>query len=113
MDKKCNKFEAMFVFAEYKDFQKHLSECNDCQAEYLKMNKVSSLVREVAPIYLQKEKRTKFKIIMSCCLFLFFGLVSIIGFTINNNFNHESVYSDSSVVYEAGLPVDEYGLLKI
>lgn len=113
MNKKCNKYEAMFVFADYKDFQKHLTECTDCQSEYLKMNRVSSLVKEVAPIYFQKEKKAKFKVIMSCCLFLFFGLVSIIGFTVNNNFNRESGYSESSAIYEAGLPVDEYGLLKI
>lgn len=113
MNKKCDKYEAMSVFASYDDFQKHLSDCTYCQEEHLKMKKVSSLISEVAPIYLARERRMKLKKVMSCCVFLFFGLASIIGLEINNYVQGNGSHYQNSVTYDAGLPVDEYGLVKI
>lgn len=113
MDNKCDKFEAMFVFASEEDFQKHLSECADCREEYSKADKLSSLIKEAAPLYLAKERNTKFKKIMSCCVFLFFAVASIIGLGVNTYRQGDVGYSETSVIYDLGLPVDDYGLLKI
>ena len=38
MDKKCSKYESLFVFSDEETLSKHLQECEDCRQEQEKMN---------------------------------------------------------------------------
>ena len=65
MKNKCNKFEALFTFSKEDELMKHIKECEDCRAEYEKMNKVSALIKEVKPHY----KKTRFTAVRVACAF--------------------------------------------
>ena len=73
--KKCDKYEAFFVFQNEEAFNNHIKECPDCQKEHEKYMKVSSLVKEVAPVYLEKHKKRKMGAIkkLACCFVMFVG----------------------------------------
>ena len=47
MTKKCDKYEALFKFADEETLMAHLAECEDCRAEHEKMQRVSELIKEV------------------------------------------------------------------
>lgn len=116
MDKKCKKYEQIFVFRDETELSNHLNECEDCRAEQKKMDKVSELLKEVKPYYseLQRNSFNRLKIACIVCLCLFTGLIT--GY-----FSQISKYSATSVSYynstettnEYGIPVDNYGLINI
>ena len=56
MKEKCNKYEALFTFADENTLNEHLKVCADCRKEQEKMEKVSELIKEVKPFY--KKKKT-------------------------------------------------------
>ena len=115
MEKKCNKYEGYFVFASEEDFQAHLLDCPDCQEEQILQNKISSLIKEVAPEYKKKLEKKNQKIkLVSCLVLLVFSVSGILNLTYNNNrlSQTENAIQDN-LMYDMGLPVDEYGLLKI
>ena len=58
-EKKCDKYEALFVFQGEDALHKHLEECEECKKEYEKQLKISALVKEVAPEYLAKRHNKK------------------------------------------------------
>ena len=113
MEHNCQKYKALFLFANEEDFYSHLCDCNDCSEEQSKMNRVSSLIKEIAPIYLEKQKKSRYKKIVSCCAILIFGLASIVGFELINQNIDTASYQVHSIVSDMGLPVDDYGLLQI
>ncbi len=113
MDNKCDKYQALFVFADEDDFQNHLMECETCRKEHRKFLKVSSMVKEVRMEYLKRERSSNIKKIASCYLFLAVTLTGIIGLGLNSYLSENLGYSSNSVIYNQGLPVDDYGLLKI
>ena len=72
MDKKCTKYEGLFVFTDEDTLKEHISECEDCRREHETMQKVSDLIGEVQPYYLNKiKKRPKLRAVCALSLLLF------------------------------------------
>lgn len=114
MDKKCNKYEAYFTFASFDEYEKHLSTCEDCKKEKIKEDQLSYLIKDSAETYKdlykrQKVKKTMIKIACGLLLFVSFGTIANFETTQTNKNIHLITNSDTSVISEAGLPVDEYG----
>ena len=114
---KCDKYEAFFVFQNEEAFYNHLKECPDCQKEHEKQMKISSLVKEVAPVYLKKQEQNK-KLTaikkLACCFVLFVGITaSYTGYNMYNDFVSQDYWTEDTYVGAMGLPVDEYGFLEL
>lgn len=112
MENKCDKYETLFIFSKDDYFNEHLSNCSECSDEHEKMLKVSSLVKEVKPLYLAKEKRIQAQKLVASFL-LFICCVGFIGISINNERHSRLQNAQESVIAKMGLPVDEYGLLTV
>ena len=113
---KCNKYESYFVFRNEEEFNSHLNECSDCREEHEKMLKVSNLVKEVAPIYLQKEQKKKSNVLkrIACGFVLFMGITTYTGYNMYTDYTFEVNTADESYIESTmGLPIDEYGFLEI
>ena len=83
---------------------------------HLDKSKVSSLVKEVAPVYLEKQKRNRFGAIkkLACCFVLFVGITaSFTGYNMYNDYDSQTYWDDDSYVSAMGLPIDEYGFLEL
>lgn len=113
MNKKCTKYEGLFIFADEKTFEKHVNECPDCQVEDEKMQKISKLLQEVKPVYVQKRKRTaQIKIACAVCAMLLSGTVlGIVNF--NTDVSDIIKYGTTLSADDLGFPVDSYGLLMV
>jgi len=111
MTDKCNKFEALFTFSDEKTLMEHIAQCEDCRAEYEKMNKVSELIKEVKPHY-KKERFTAVKV--ACLLFAF--IIGGVTFQIADT-NYGIVdtikYGQQFTAEDLGFQTDEYGLLVV
>ena len=73
MDKKCSKYEGLFIFSDKTELDKHLQECEECRKENEKMAKISDLIQEVKPYYLKKQSKSgillgKWKLNFEACL---------------------------------------------
>lgn len=113
---KCNKYESYFIFRSEEELNSHLNECSDCREEHEKMLKISNLVKEVAPVYLQKEQKNKAAILkrIACCLVLFTGLTTYNVYNMYTDYTFEVNSADESYIESTmGLPIDEYGFLEI
>lgn len=55
MKEKCNKYEALFTFADENTLNEHLKVCADCRKEQEKMEKVSELL-EKSNLFTRKRK---------------------------------------------------------
>lgn len=115
--KKCDKYEAFFVFQNEEAFNNHIKECPSCAQEHEKYMKVSKLLKEVAPIYLKKREQKKFGAVkkLACCFLLFVGITaSYTGYNMYNDYTAQTYWSeDTSYISNIGLPVDEYGFLEL
>ncbi len=113
MNKKCTKYEGLFIFADEKTFEKHLSECPDCQAEHEKMQNISKLLQEVKPVFVQRRKRTaQLKIACAICAMLLSGTVmGLVNF--NTDISDTIKYGSVLCAEDLGLPVDSYGLILV
>lgn len=113
MDKKCSKYEGLFIFSDEETLQKHLEECSDCRTEHEKMQKVSDLIAETKFYYRSKSNRKrKLKAICALALFMFFSA----SFGVINNdedFAEALMFGDTLSAEELGFPVDSYGLLMV
>ena len=58
-EKKCNGYESMYTFLNEDDFLKHLEVCEDCRKEQEEMDKVSNLLKEVKPYYVEKRQKRR------------------------------------------------------
>lgn len=113
MDKKCSKYEGLFIFSDEETLQKHLEECPECRAEHEKMQRVSELIGETKFYYRKKNKRArKLKAICACMFLLFFGATfSVIS---NDSDLADSLkYGETLSAEDLGFPVDSYGLLMV
>ena len=113
---KCDKYEGFFVFQDEEKFKEHLEECPTCNQVHKKLLKVSSLVKEVAPIYLEIENKEKMMVAakrLACCLVVFVGLTAFTGYEVYDNYTYHENLDQGSYVTEMGLPVDEYGFLSL
>ncbi len=112
--KKCDKYQAYFLFSNEAEFEKHLAECEDCRAEHEKFEKISSLVKEVAPAYTKRSRSKAFMAKVACVSVIMMFSFSFAGFYMLNP--HDEVYmnyAEGSVVGEMGYPTDNYGLLYV
>lgn len=115
-ENRCNKYENFFIFNNEEVFNEHLKNCPDCQAEHEKFIKISELVKEVAPQYLEKQKNIKkLKAVkkLACCFIAFIGLTSFTGYKLYISDNYQSNYQDDSYIMTMGLPTDDYGFLDL
>ena len=115
-NKKCDKYEGFFVFGDEEKFNAHLSECECCRNEHERYKKISSLVKEVAPIYLEKESKNKMMTAakrLACCMVVFVGLTAFTGYKVYDNYTYQINIEQGSYVTEMGLPIDEYGFLSL
>ena len=110
MQNKCNKYEAYYVFSDEAAFEEHLKDCPDCQKEHIKMQKISNLVQSVKDEYASNQSQRKK--LVSCAAFLIFSFATIAAYGIYS-YNAPSALSETSLLYDLGCPVDEYGLLKM
>ena len=116
-EQKCNKYEAFFVFNDEKAFYEHIENCPDCKIEHEKYLKVSSLVKEVADEYLEKQAKKKKKSIIfkqvACFLILLAGFSGFTGYKIYDENSFQVSSADESYICAMGLPTDEYGFLEL
>ncbi|MBO6272101.1 hypothetical protein J6O48_04905 [bacterium] len=111
MTEKCNKFEALFTFADEKTLMEHIAQCEDCRKEYEKMNRVSELVKEVKPHY----KKDKFKTVkVACVMFaLLIGGTTLEVANTNYNILDSVKYGQQFTAEDLGFQTDDYGLLMV
>lgn len=115
---KCDKYESYFVFQDEEKFKEHLNSCENCKQEHERYLKISSLVKEVAPIYLEREKENKIKMMnaakkLAACFVLFVSLTAFTGYKMYDNYVYQVSLEQESTVSEMGLPIDEYGFLSL
>ena len=113
MNKKCSKYEGLFIFSDEETLLKHLEECPDCRAEHEKMQKVSELIRDTKFYYKSKSKKTR-KLRAICMLVLFMFFTATFG-VIHNSEELRDVllWEESLTAEDLGFPVDSYGLLMV
>ncbi len=114
-ENKCNKYEGLFVFRNEEELNEHLKECPECREEHEKQQKVSALIKEVAPVYLNKKHQEKSLLIkkFACCFILFAAISSVAGYKMYEDYNYQASLSDDSYIQMMGLPTDEYGFFEI
>lgn len=113
MDKKCSKYEGLFVFSDEEALQKHIEECPDCRAEHEKMQKVSDLIGETKFYYKSKFKRVrKLKAICALAMFMFFT-ASFSVINDDGDFADSLMYGDTLTAEDLGFPVDSYGFIVV
>lgn len=111
MDKKCNKYEAIFTFGTQEDLLNHIAQCPECAKEHEKMQKISSLVQEVRTHYSKKQKTNQVLKIVCTLLFLVFGSAA---FVLNSNDLTDTIkYGTTLSAQDLGFPVDSYGLIMV
>lgn len=113
MDKKCNKYESLFIFRSEEELKEHLKECPDCRAEQEKMDRLSDIIQEVKPYYAKQRTQsfTRFKVACILCFGLFTGLLT--GYFANYLPMESSVYIETTEINEYGMPIDSYGLIDL
>ncbi len=118
MSDKCEKYESLFTFGTEEELAKHLEICEDCQQEHLKMQKVQNLVKQVKPYYKNSTKKkinpniTKIAAAFTVLCLAYFSANCLM--TQNSTYEYDLTYLESdSIVFEMGLPTDEYGLLMV
>ena len=112
--RKCNKFQEYFIFSNKEDFQKHLLECPDCAEQNAEFEKISELVKDVKFVYKKRKKNTLItKVACLSALMMFTVSVSLmnnIGYFFDDSYFE---YSQSTVIDEMGMPIDNYGLIMV
>lgn len=113
MDKKCSKYEGLFIFSDEETLKKHIAECPECSQEQEKMQKVSNLLGEVKFYYKSKSrKRRMLKVACAFFLLMFFG--TFFGVMMNNDeYSDVLMYGNTLTAEDLGFPVDSYGLLMV
>lgn len=113
MDKKCSKYEGLFVFSDEETLMQHVEECEDCRLEHEKMQKVSDLIGEVKFYY--KSKKQKLRKLRAICAALFLVVFSTTFciVTMDDDLTDTLVYGNTLTAEEYGFPVDSYGLIMV
>ncbi len=113
MNKKCSKYEGLFVFSDEETLNSHLNECEECRLEQEKMDKVSDLIDEVKFYYYAKRKKKTFLKIACAVLLLIFTTVSYGVYENYDNMLDTLQYGESLSAEDLGFPVDSYGLITV
>lgn len=113
MKDKCTKYEALFTFSDEEYLKSHLKDCEECQKEQEKMDKVSKLLQEVKFELIKKRKSTaKVKFACAMLALLMSGtLLGIINF--NQDVSDILQYGQTLSSEDYGFPVDSYGLIMV
>lgn len=113
MKEKCNKYEALFTFADDETLLKHIESCDDCRKEHEKMQKVSNLLKEVKPYYREK-RRNIAKVKVACALFaICLSGVTLGVINLNTDISDTIKYGSVLSAEDLGLPVDSYGFIMV
>ena len=111
MDKKCDKYEALFTFGTDEEFQRHLAECEDCRQEHERMQRVSELIAEAKPCF--SKNRDKYRKLKVACVFFMIMLAGVSLETANEQYGivETIMYGEQLTPEDLGLPTDNYGLI--
>jgi len=110
---KCRKYEALFTFGTDEQLQEHVHNCEDCQKEQQKMDKVSELLKEVKPYYISKRKNIA-KLKAACAIFMILLSGTVLGvINLNTDISDTIKYGNALSAEDLGLPVDAYGLIMV
>ena len=113
MDKKCSKYEGLFIFSDDETLKKHVAECEECSKEHEKMQKVSDLIGEVKFYYKSKSKKRKM-LKVACAFFLLMLFGTFFGIIANDDeYADLLMYGNTLSAEDLGFPVDSYGLLMV
>lgn len=114
MNKKCTKYEELFISSDEDALKQHISECEECRIEHEKMEKVSSLLDEVKLHFYAKRKKRQNLLKVACIAgFLFVSSTTFGIFAVNEDFTDALMYGDTLTAEELGFPVDSYGLIMV
>ena len=114
MDKKCSKYESLFVFSDEDALKQHIEECEECRAEHEKMQKVSELLDEVKFYYHARRRKRAVKFRAACALFLVVFSSLSFGIALNDDDLMDTLkYGNELSAEDLGFPVDSYGLLTV
>ena len=113
MNDKCTKYEGLFIFSDEETLKKHIETCPDCAKEDAEMKKVSELIQEVKPYFVQKRKNyLKLKAI--CAVSVMILCTTTLGvINLNTDISDTIKYGNVLSADDLGLPVDSYGLLMV
>lgn len=114
MKKNCDKFESLFIFSSEDDFKNHIETCEDCKQKNEEFNKISALIQEAKPFYLEQKRQRKNQLKAVCAMALLFlsgTCLSLfnMGYLDTNNFEIISTMSPE----DYGFPVDSYGFIMV
>ena len=112
----CNKYEGLFVFSDDETFNEHIKHCKDCQIEHNKYLKISSLVKEVKPVYIEREKKKNMINAakrLACCFVIFIGIAAFACYNLYSDYEYQLSIEQESAISEMGLPIDKYGFLSL
>lgn len=118
MKEKCSKYESLFIFSDEKDLTEHINNCEDCKAEHEQMQKVSALLKEVAPHYQKKKKSfaNKIRFLQAACMLfiLFVGGLSTTAMLDSKYGILDTVkYGAPLTMEDMGFQTDNYGLIQV
>lgn len=113
MDKKCNKYEALFVFSDEDTLREHVESCEECQKEQEIMDKVSALIQEVKPA-LVRQRKSSAKIKAACAAFaILLSGITLGVINLNTDIADTIRYGEALSLEDYGFPVDSYGLIMV
>lgn len=113
MNKKCSKYEGLFTFSDEETLKKHIETCEDCRKEQEVMDKVSDLLKEVKPYYINKRKNTAKLKIACAMLTILLSATTMSVANFNTDISDVIKYGNTLSAEDLGLPVDSYGLLMV
>ena len=113
MNKKCDKYEGIFIFGDEEALAEHVKCCEECRQVQAKMDKVSELIAEVAPSFREKRKNNA-RLKMACASFALLMFISTLGIVnLNVDVRDTIMYGQTLTLEDYGLPVDSYGLILV
>ena len=120
MNKKCGRYESIFIFRETDEFMVHLNSCEECREKHSEMMEIENLVKRAKPAYYRSKNQQKIfafnKVIAGfafiVCLSFVSGNYSEFA-SLQKTLKHSEVseYINNSIFNQMNLPTDEFGLL--
>ncbi len=113
MKEKCTKYEAFFTFRDEKELNEHIQNCEDCRLEHEKMARVSELIQEAKPYFIEKRKNLA-KVKAACALFMLMICGTTLGIVnFNTDISDTLKYGTTLSAEDLDFPVDSYGLISL
>ena len=113
MNDKCSKYEGLFIFSDENKLNEHINECEDCRKEHEKMQRISDLIQEVKPYYLNKKSRLRRMRAVAALLFIMLFSATFGVIYTNEDLSDSLMYGETLTAEDLGFPVDSYGLLMV